>query len=83
MSVIPPKAETTTMTGSSIASTIFFTLKMLFTEPTDVPPNFNTFIGMTYLIYISRLKGPGMPVKRDAILRIATSQNVVAAYAYM
>jgi len=38
---------------------------------------------MTYLIYISRLKGPGMPVKRDAILRIATSQNVVAAYAYM
>ena len=29
-----------------MASTIFFTLRMLSTEPTDVPPNFNTFIDM-------------------------------------
>ncbi len=48
LSVMPPKAETTTITGSSIASTIFFTLKILFTEPTDVPPNFNTFIDMYF-----------------------------------
>ena len=31
--------------GDSLAdSTILFTLKMLFTEPTDVPPNFITFM---------------------------------------
>jgi len=48
LSVMPPNADTTTITGSSMASTIFLTLKILFTEPTDVPPNFNTFIGMYY-----------------------------------
>ena len=36
--------ETTTITGSLADSTILFTLKMLFTEPTDVPPNFITFM---------------------------------------
>ena len=30
--------------GVSTASTILFTLKILFAEPTDVPPNFITFI---------------------------------------
>ena len=35
---------TTTITGSLADSTILFTLKMLFTEPTDVPPNFITFM---------------------------------------
>ena len=42
--VMPPNAETTTITGSLADSTILFTLKMLFTEPTDVPPNFITFM---------------------------------------
>ena len=46
LSVIPPNAETTTITLSSIPSTIRLTLNMLLTEPTDVPPNFNTFIDM-------------------------------------
>ena len=44
LSVMPPKADTTTMTGSCWTSTMRFTLKMLSTEPTDVPPNFITFI---------------------------------------
>ena len=44
LSVMPPRADTTTMTGSCWASTMRFTLKMLSTEPTDVPPNFITFI---------------------------------------
>ena len=44
LSVMPPKADTTTMTGSCRASTMRFTLKILSTEPTDVPPNFITFI---------------------------------------
>jgi len=37
------------MTGSSTASTIFLTLKTLLAEPTDVPPNFITFI----LLFVS------------------------------
>ena len=41
---MPPKALTTTMTGSVCLSTILLTLSMLSTEPTDVPPNFITFI---------------------------------------
>ena len=39
-------ADATTITGSSTASTILLTLKILFTEPTDVPPNFITFISL-------------------------------------
>ena len=46
LSVMPPNADTTTITGSSTASTILLTLKILFTEPTDVPPNFITFISL-------------------------------------
>ena len=49
-SVIPPNADTTTITGSPADSTIFFTLKMLFTEPTDVPPNFITFMKILILM---------------------------------
>ena len=41
---MPPKADTTMMVGSCCASTIFLTLRMLLAEPTDVPPNFITFI---------------------------------------
>ena len=46
LSVIPPNALTTTITGCRLASvsTMRFKHKMLFTEPTDVPPNFKTFI---------------------------------------
>ena len=49
LSVMPPNAETTTITGSPADSTILFTLKMLFTEPTDVPPNFITFMQILYI----------------------------------
>ena len=44
-----PSAETTTITGSRQLSTICLTLDMLSTEPTDVPPNFNTFISSEFL----------------------------------
>ena len=49
---MPPNAETTTITGSpaDADSTILFTLKMLFTEPTDVPPNFITFMKILILM---------------------------------
>ena len=47
---MPPNAETTTITGSLADSTILFTLKMLFTEPTDVPPNFITFMKILILM---------------------------------
>ena len=47
---MPPNAETTTITGSFADSTILFTLKMLFTEPTDVPPNFITFMKILILM---------------------------------
>ena len=49
-SVMPPKAETTTMTGSSAVSTMRLTLKMLLAVPTDEPPNFITF--MIYLFFV-------------------------------
>ena len=43
---MPPNADTTTMTCSFEAadSTIPLRFSILFTEPTDVPPNFITFI---------------------------------------
>ena len=46
LSVMPPRALTTITTGCFLASfsTICLRLRILFTEPTDVPPNFNTFI---------------------------------------
>ena len=44
LSVIPPNAETTTMTFSLQSQIIFFTVLRLPAFPTDVPPNFNTFI---------------------------------------
>ena len=51
---MPPKALTTTMTGWCRASfsTIFFRLRILETEPTDVPPNFNTFIADVFWVII-------------------------------
>ena len=49
---MPDNADTTTITGSTSASTIFFTLRMPLTEPTDVPPNFNTFIVCLMLNFI-------------------------------
>ena len=51
LSVMPPRALTTITTGCFFASfsTICFRLRMLFTEPTDVPPNFNTF--MLFLVF--------------------------------
>lgn len=51
-SVIPPRALTTTTIGCRRASfsTIRFKLRMLFTEPTDVPPNFKTFICLLFVM---------------------------------
>ena len=51
LSVIPPTAETTTTMFSEADSslTIFMTLDIFFEEPTDVPPNFKTFM---YLFFI-------------------------------
>ena len=46
LSVMPPSAETTTMTGSCCDSTICLTLNMLWMEPTEVPPNFITFMSV-------------------------------------
>ena len=61
LSVIPPKADTTTITGSSTASTICLTLKMLFTEPTDVPPNFITFMQLSIFVPASFVILPFSP----------------------
>ena len=60
-SVIPPKALTTTTMGCDLASfvTICFRLRMLSTEPTDVPPNFNTFIW--FLKKFVRYNSPKQP----------------------
>jgi hypothetical protein len=55
LSVMPPNAETTTMAGFAVDSTMLFTLNMLFTVPTDVPPNFNTF--MSVLLCRCRAEG--------------------------
>ena len=48
---MPPSADTTTITRSFAAasSTMFLRFNMLFTEPTDVPPNFITFITVSTL----------------------------------
>ena len=43
-SVMPPSADTTTIFFPGVDSTIFFTFNRLSIVPTDVPPNFNTFI---------------------------------------
>ncbi len=43
-SVMPPRAETTTTLRPGVSSTIFFTFLRLSTVPTEVPPNFITFI---------------------------------------
>ena len=82
LSVIPPNADTTTITGSSTASTICLTLKMLFTEPTDVPPNFITFMQLSILFQLllpfcppshfksgkeSTFVSPSMTTKRNCI----------------
>ena len=42
------------MTGWRLASfsTMLFTLRILLTEPTDVPPNFNTFISGQYVYVV-------------------------------
>ena len=52
-SVMPPKALTTTIMGCLLASrsTMRLRLKILFTEPTDVPPNFITFISDVLKVY--------------------------------
>ena len=42
--VMPPRAETTTTNSACSPATMFLTLFMLSTVPTDVPPNFITFI---------------------------------------
>ena len=49
LSVMPPSADTTTMTGSSTFSTIFFRLSILSGEPTEVPPNFSTLISISFV----------------------------------
>ena len=43
-SVTPPSADTTTITGNVWDSIICLTLLECNTVPTDVPPNFSTFI---------------------------------------
>ena len=55
LSVMPPNALTTTMMGCSCASfsTIAFRLRILSTEPTEVPPNFNTFISFCSVVNVS------------------------------
>jgi Na+/citrate or Na+/malate symporter len=63
---MPPNAETTTIKGSLIASTILLTLKMLFAEPTDVPPNFITFIILVFLLLILEILPDEMFITEDA-----------------
>ena len=41
---MPPKALTTTTEGRLSPSTIRLRFRIPVAEPTDVPPNFNTFI---------------------------------------
>ena len=49
--MIPPTADTTTTVFSEADSslTIFITLIIFFEEPTDVPPNFKTFILLFFI----------------------------------
>ena len=48
---IPPKADTTTIASSVHAPTTFFTCDNPSAEPTDDPPNFNTFIGSSLCFF--------------------------------
>ncbi len=48
LSVIPPKAETTMTTSSCWLFTISLTFRMFSALPTEVPPNFNTFIRLFF-----------------------------------
>ena len=59
-SVMPPKADTTTMAGSWADSTMRFTVRMLSTEPTEVPPNFITFMQMSWFCVLSRRRRHGV-----------------------
>ena len=60
-----------------MASTIFLTLRILSVEPTDVPPNFNTFIDVCNLFAKpeSDRKDRGfLAKKRHQILKIRSKQ---------
>jgi hypothetical protein len=47
---MPPSAETTTTIWPSLAATILRTCRRPCAEPTDDPPNFNTFICFVVLL---------------------------------
>jgi hypothetical protein len=67
---MPPSALTTTTTGCLRASfsTMCFKLRMLFTEPTDVPPNFKTFIQFKCLIFDDATKQMWTFVELECVL---------------
>ena len=95
LSVMPPRALTTTIMVSFFASfsTIFFKLRMLFTEPTDVPPNFNTFIYLVFM-FVRPLDNSGFSLLNPsdqntyntnhasllAIQKVANNNEIMSSY---
>ena len=74
-SVMPPKALTTTTTSPCCASfsTICFRLRILSTEPTDVPPNFNTFMKNTFKL--GMMLPPKSTMQKYELLRASPTKR--------